>query len=622
MMDRIEQRRDSAGPRQAARQPTVLAGAVGDCVHVAGVYNFLRLAEAVGFQTVFLGPAVPVKRFWAAIRQMNPLLVGVSYRLSPDAGERVLQEFTRAFREAPHPMIFAFGGTPPVAERARKMGFFHAIFDGRQDDRLITTFLRQVYKAFHEGALAAGPGGGAALARAGVWDHGGGGHEQGAQAQDGAVTPGPQAFAHTLVERIQAQAPYPLLRHHFGLPSLADTVAGVAELAERQLLDVISLAPDQNAQESFFRPQEMDPRQDGAGGVPVRSPEDFRALYEASRRGNYPLLRCYSGTRDLVRMAQMLKETIHLAWGAVPLFWYSQLDGRSSRPLAQAIAENQAAMAWHAQNGIPVEVNDPHHWSLRDAPDSVAVAAAYLAAYNARAAGVRDYVAQFMFNTPAATSFRMDLAKMLAVRDLLEELEAESGGNFRVWRQTRTGLASLPSDIDVAKGQLASSTLLQMALQPHIVHVVAHVEADHAATPKDIAEAVKIVRGVIRIGWQGLPDMTLDPAVQRRRQELVDEARQLLQAIASLAGPEVRDPLADSRTLALAVESGLLDAPHLAGNPAACGRVRTCFAGGACRAVDLDTGQPLREEERIERALDQWRRQQESRGAGQREADR
>ena len=39
----------------------VVAGALGECVHVAGVTNFLRLAEEAGWQTVFLGPAVSAR---------------------------------------------------------------------------------------------------------------------------------------------------------------------------------------------------------------------------------------------------------------------------------------------------------------------------------------------------------------------------------------------------------------------------------------------------------------------------------------------------------------------------------------------------------------------------------
>ena len=72
------------------------------------------------------------------------------------------------------------------------------------------------------------------------------------------------------------------------------------------------------------------------GGVPVRSPEDYRALYAASQRGNYPLLRTYSGTDDFVRLAKVYVETINIAWCAIPLFWFNLMDGRGppvcSRP--------------------------------------------------------------------------------------------------------------------------------------------------------------------------------------------------------------------------------------------------------------------------------------------------
>ena len=37
-------------------------------------------------------------------------------------------------------------------------------------------------------------------------------------------------------------------------------------------------------------------------------------------------------------------------------------------------------MRWQASQGIPVEMNESHHWSLRDAPDVVAVVAALSAA--------------------------------------------------------------------------------------------------------------------------------------------------------------------------------------------------------------------------------------------------
>ncbi len=46
----------------------VVAGA-GECVHVAGVTNFLRLAEEAGWKTVFLGPAVSPQELPQAVQQ-------------------------------------------------------------------------------------------------------------------------------------------------------------------------------------------------------------------------------------------------------------------------------------------------------------------------------------------------------------------------------------------------------------------------------------------------------------------------------------------------------------------------------------------------------------------------
>ncbi|HEY3473517.1 MAG TPA: methionine synthase, partial [Anaerolineales bacterium] len=76
---------------------------------------------------------------------------------------------------------------------------------------------------------------------------------------------------------------------------------------------------------------------------------------------------------------------------------------------------------------------------------------AYLSAYNARAFGVKDYIAQLMFNSPPGLSDAMDLAKMLAVLDLVQPLENE---DFCVWTQTRIGLLSHPLDPDAARGHL------------------------------------------------------------------------------------------------------------------------------------------------------------------------
>ncbi len=555
---------------------TIVAAALGECVHVAGVVNFLRLAESAGWRTVFLGPATPIERVLEAARREKADLIGVSYRLTPETGERLLVEFAEAADDLHTAGVrFAFGGTPPVAERARAIGFFERCFDGGEPDEATLAYLK--------------------------------GHLEAITAE--------AAYPQTTVERITWKAPFPLLRHHFGLPTMAATSAGIAQIAEARVLDVVSLGIDQDAQANFFHPERQDPRRTGAGGVPVRSPADYQVLYAASRRGNYPLLRTYSGTDDFTRLAEMYVETINIAWAAIPLFWFNQMDGRGPWNLEGSIREHQTVMAWYGRRNIPVELNEPHHWGMRDAPDVICVATAYLSAYNARAYGVRDYIAQLMFNSPPGLSDAMDLAKMLAMLDLITPL---AGPDFRLWRQTRTGLLSYPLDLDAARSHLAASVYLQMALRPHIVHVVGHTEAHHAATAEDVIEAGKLARRAIENALRGAPDMTADPAIQARREELVREAQLTLAAICVLgatpepraaseqakaqAEPGLNDPLANPATLARAVTIGILDAPQLRGNLFARGQIVTRIdERGACVAVRPGSGRALSEEERIAR---------------------
>ncbi len=545
----------------AVRQPVVVAAALGECVHVAGVTRFLQLAEAAGWRTVFLGPATPIDEVIAAAEREQADLVGVSYRLTPETGERLLAEFAEAADTLHRRGVrFAFGGTPPVAARARALGFFERVFEGGEPAEATLAYLK-------------------------------------GQAEDAATA---AAYPQTTVARIRWKEPFPLLRHHFGLPTLEATEAGIAAIAEARVLDVISLGTDQDAQANFFHPERQDPRRRGAGGVPVRSADDFRRLYAASRRGNFPLLRTYSGTDDFLRLAELYVETIRIAWCAIPLFWFNQMDGRGPWDLEGSIRQHQEVMAWYGRHDIPVELNEPHHWGMRDAPDVIFVVAAYLSAYNARAVGVRDYIAQLMFNSPPGLSDAMDLAKMLAVLDLIEPL---AGPDFRIWRQTRTGLLSYPLQPDAARAHLAASVYVQMALRPHIVHVVGHTEADHAATAAEVIEACHLARRAIENALQGQPDMTCDPRVQERRRHLVAEAAITLEAIRRLASPDCPDPLTDPATLTRAVTTGILDAPQLRNNPFGRGRVRTAILGGACVAVDA-TGRPLSEAERLRSFLE------------------
>ncbi len=535
----------------------LLGASLGTCVHVAGVYRFLTLAERFGYTTVFLGPARSPEEVVTAVQRERPSMVIVGYRLTPHVAEELFQELkSLALEYGLSHLTWILSCTPQIEPVARKCGLFTHIFTGKEPFPEIVASLTMSEEGQKE-----------------------------------------EAYPQALPERIAAKHPFPLLRHHFGLPSVEETVEGVRLISKAKVVDVISLGPDQNAQEFFFETQKMDETHKGAGGVPLRRKEDLMAIFEASRTGNFPLLRCYSGTNHLKEWAYLLHETIHIAWGAVPIFWYSELDGRSRRPLPQAIAENLEAMKTYIELGVPLEVNDAHQWSLRDAPDSVAVASFFLGAYIAKKLGARYYVAQYMLNTPPGISPRADLAKMLAKKDLVTSLEDE---NFTIFTQIRGGLAHFSPHLGMARGQLAASTFLGLFLKPHIIHVVNFSEGDHLARPEEVIESAHIVQGVLRDALFDLPDVTGDPFIEEHRVRIRSEALVLLEALQSLG--KDGDPFLDPGVLSSAVEKGLFDAPHLAGNPWAQGMVRTKIIDGVLYTID-ESGKILSEKERLARLL-------------------
>lgn len=545
---------------------------MGNCVHVAGVANFLRLAEEAGYETLLLGAATPISRIVEAVDTYHPVALAVSYRLTPANGGVLLDQLLRELDG--RDVTVLFGGTAEMVRIAEGSARIAACFTGGETLGKV----RSVFNLLSGGAAA--------------------------QEECGEVVSQVPVGRRidSLVGAGDREHSVPLIRHHFGLPDLEATVDGVREIAEAGVLDILSIAPDQNAQEFFFRPQQMDPSQHGAGGVPLRTPEDLDRLYGASRHGNHPYLRIYSGTQDLLRWAQMSVMHLHNAWGTIPLSWYSELDGRSRRSLEEAIVENCAVMQWYAEREIAVEVNEAHHWSLRDAPDTVAVAMAYIAARMAKKAGVRQFFAQYMFNTPSYTSPIADVAKMMAKLTLIESLRTDS---FVPYRQVRAGLTHFTADLNVAKGQLAMATALMLQLQPHIVHVVGFCEADHAAKPSDVIESCKIVQGVMRNSFMGSPSMLLDPRVRAKYEALLEESMLLIGTIERFGTSLGRiDPLTDPVTLAQAIRCGILDAPHLAGQPCALGRVRTAPFNGGCHSINQN-GQPVSEGDRLLQVLRQ-----------------
>jgi len=551
----------------------VIGASLGNCVHVAGAVHFLSLAEDEGYKSVFLGPAVSVDAVLKSIEENKPTIVTLGYRLTPENGVTIVRELIEKSAKLTHTPIWSFGGTAPVAEKVRELGFFDVIFDGTDDIDDSITFLRTGKLPDKSSA---------------------------------------ELFAADFRGRLAQKTPYPLLRHHFGLPSYEQTREGVTEIAESRVLDIISLGIDQNTQQYFFHPKDRKPEMDGAGGVPVHDADGFEKLKEASLCGNYPLMRCYSGTADVLRLAELLCKTIANAWCAVPLCWYNELDGRGDRPVKTSMEEAQQLIAYHGKNGpfgapgVPVELNEPHHWGLRDAHDTISVAASYISAYNAKKLGVCDYISQYMFNIPNSLSFSMDLAKVLAQIELTESLADDE---FRVYRQTRAGLPFLSGDEAVAKGQLAATTALQMSVKPHIIHVVGYSEALHAATPQVIIESCKIVRGVVRSTLSGNAEAQHDPRVKTRCSELISEANYLLNFIKEEYSDISDDPLADAAVLSDCIKRGILDAPHIVKGGEFKGTLQTRVRDGKCVAWDIDSERVMDEATRLQKLTGKTRKE-------------
>lgn len=534
----------------------VLGLAIGNCVHVAGIIHFLQIAENEGYNTVFLGPAVPIVEMFDKIKKIKPDLVALSYRLTAENVYKLIKDIIdmAAIEECKN-IRWCFGGTSPVAKVAMKFNFFDYVSDGLDDVDDSIAFLKNMDKTSNK-----------------------------------------NDYAHNIIDRINEKYPYPVLRHHFGLPSYKDTLDGIKTIAESKVLDVISIGPDQNTQQYFFEQKKMDKNLDGAGGVPLRTMEEFVALKEASQFGNKPLLRCYSGTANIFKFAELLKNTINNAWCAVPICWYNEIDKRGTRTIEVSIKEAFELIKWHGDRNIPVEINEPHHWALRDAHDVISVVTAYLSSYNAKKYGAKDYIAQYMFNTPNTLSFSMDLARVLAMIEISETIQDEG---FKIYREVRAGLNFLSPDLDVAKGQLAATTFLAASVKPHIIHVVGFNEAENAATPKNIIESCKIVRGVIRNLVNDSIDITDNQIIQNRKSYLISQANYLLNFICDYY-KKYDDPLGNDFVISDCIKRGILDAPHILKNEKFKGILDTRVIDGKCVAYSKGLSREINEQERME----------------------
>ena len=176
----------------------IIAATIGSCVHVAGTMNFLSLAEKEGYETKFLGAAVDIDSLIEAVKAEKPDYVGVSYRLTPEPLRELLKELKEKIHHAGLEGIrWLFGGTQPTAMVAQESGVFFKVFDGHEDVDEILGFLR-----------------GKVLLKA-------------------------EDYPRDVISRIKSKYPYPILRHHLGLPSLEATLEAVRRVAESKVFHYI-----------------------------------------------------------------------------------------------------------------------------------------------------------------------------------------------------------------------------------------------------------------------------------------------------------------------------------------------------------------------------------------------
>jgi len=297
--------------------------------------------------------------------------------------------------------------------------------------------------------------------------------------------------------------------------------------------------------------------------VPLNSRDEFAAVWEASRP---MLIRTYAGTRDIPELARMHEETIHIAWHALSLWWFSRIDGRGPYSVRENLRQHIETLRYIAAAGKPFEPNVPHHFAFRGADDVTYVVSAILAAKMAKTLGIRCLIFQNMLNTPKYTWGVQDLAKSRATLTLLRELQDD---RFAVILQGRAGLDYFSHDLDRAKAQLASATALMDDIEPNdpasppIIHVVSFSEASHLADPPVVDESIQITRQALaeyrRLRARGdIDDMTADPEVETRTAELLSESRAVLRAIERT----VPDPYS-AEGLYQVFAAGFLPVPYL-----------------------------------------------------------
>ena len=359
----------------------------------------------------------------------------------------------------------------------------------------------------------------------------------------------------------------PIIRAHSG--PYSEDMSRIAMLKEYQewchdlgnagYLDVLSIGSSQLSQSNFGENWQGKPN---GGGVPVNSEIEYMDIWNAARP---MLVRTYSGTKNMVKLAELYERSINISWHALSLWWFDELDGRGPNALYDNLKEHLETIKYISTTDKPVETNVPHHFSFRGGDDITYIISGFLAAKAAKKYGTKTFVLQNMLNTPRSTWGIQDLAKGRTLLKLVKELE---DSDFRVVLQSRAGLDYFKPNLEKAKVQLATVTALMDDIDPfnekspEIIHVVSYSEALFLATPEIINDSIKITKTALKeyrkLKKRGITPDVMTDEILKRQAELEKACRQIIKAmednISDLYSPE---------GLYLAFVAGWLPVPEL-----------------------------------------------------------
>lgn len=571
-----------------SKQNIFVASTLANDPHTEGLHNAGRIARMAGIKTILLEPSENIDRLCEAIKENNPRYIGLSYRLTPSVAceqfEKALNYFVntglinkaddvkvilaglpetikmlRARQEKLPLKIYLCSPLPDVMDRAIETIEFFDIIKNRDE------IIAQVREEFAPVGIK-------------IFDE----LADEVISQDNYKSVLPlrvpsQEAIYSYTRRIK-ESQIPLLRSHFGIPSdsIEPTVEGIKQLAEAKVIDELSLGSSDLSQRFFGFP-EMFVGKKNDGGVPYKTLDDLSRLFLASRTGNFPAVKPYCHVSNI---SKFIDECLSIgllkgAHQAIPLYWFNELDGRGPANVRQSIYEHFEAVRKLAEYGIPVEMNDPNQWSSRQAHDTVIVSSYALISAVMTMCGVKDMVLQMQFNKPKETGDYADLAKMTAGLELAKRISRYNGNHINIIKETRTGIEHLSPDLQHAKWQLARSTMLQMCMDPQVIHIVSYCEANYAAKPEDIIDSSKLIRRAIEIFRENQPDIEKylnSPIIRERKAFLVKETSYLLNEIAKLnlrydgsmnTIEELTPYLGDADTIAQSIEKKFMSSPGI-----------------------------------------------------------